>query len=256
MGANSAGTGPTTQTPSPGAPGPGGPLSTLTAVGLDPRERLAGLAGAALAAVGFAVIWVPHLSQATPKGHQAAAVYLAIGLIEAVALAGCTLLRRRYLVGFAALVIAFGPWNTLTVLAFPFLALAGWTLFRATRLARQANADRASADRANAGRGQPSTPRQGSLRATRTATRQSERAATAGPGGSAEDGSRGIGRRATRGRRGQRGRAQEPANTTGRRRPAASKRYTPPKPPTKAQVRAKALTKDLAKGASKGEPES
>lgn len=194
-------------------------MGGLAAKGLDPRERLAGLAGAVLAAVGFAAIWLPHLGQPTPKGHQAAALYLGIGLIEALVLAVCTLARRRYLVGFASLVIAFGPWNAYSVLVVPFLALAGWTIFRASRLSRR----EAAISRPVQAR------RQGSLRSTRSANRRA--AGAAGGGETAASGrTKGAVRRSSRVRSGGRGRGdQEAVDATGRRRPGASKRYTPPK---------------------------
>ncbi len=200
---------PRQETPSAEAPHPARQFGGLTSQGLDRRERLAGLAGAGLAAVAFAVVWVPHLNQPTAKGHQAAAVYLAVGLVEALVLAGCTLAKRRYLVGFASLVLAFGPWNAYFVLAFPFLALAGWTLFRATRLARSTGATR----RGSAGRA-VTRPDRGHTRPDRGSAARPRRAAGRGGG--------------ERPRRSGRGR-DALGDATGRRRPEASKRYTPPK---------------------------
>ncbi len=222
-------------TPSSDPPKAGGPVGGLAAKGLEPREKWAGLAGAGLAAVGFAVIWVPHLSQPTPKGHEAAAVYLVIGLVEALVLATCTVARRRYLVGLASLVIGFGPWNSYSVVGVPFIVLAGWTLYRASRLSRLAAANSRPSGAA----------RQGGLRSTRSANRRA--AGTIGGGQAALGGAKGAARRSARARPGARGRAtQEAVDATGRRRPGASKRYTPPK----------AVPKSAAKATPKTDPKS
>ncbi|PZS23018.1 MAG: hypothetical protein DLM54_02055 [Acidimicrobiales bacterium] len=235
----------TAHTTSSEPPKTGAPTIGLAAKGLDPREKRAGLAGAVLAAVGFTAIWVPHLNQPTPKGHQAAAVYLAIGLIEALVLALCTLARRRYLVGFASLVIGFGPWNAYTVLVVPFLALAGWTIYRASRLSRLAAASSRPAG----------AKRQGSLRSTRSANRRA--AGTAGGPQGAIGVAKGAAQRSSRARSGARGRAsQEAVDATGRRRPTASKRYTPPKavPRNTAKATPKTAARNEPEGAPKGAP--
>lgn len=160
---------------------------------LDSRERLAGFAGAALAAVGFCAIWIPHLGAHATKASGALTpdTDLLIGLVMAAALAGATALGRRALVGFVALFIGLGgPWNSYLLAQIPFLALAGWLLMRASRISSEARRAAQAGKEAGNSRG-----------------RRSDK----------EDG---------RGRK----KGDQPA---GRRRPEASKRYTPPKPPRK-----------------------
>src|SRR5579875_108696 len=68
---------------------------------MDNRERLYGFVAAAALAVAFAVIWIPHLHQATVvlKGHHTSPVEsLGFGLAMAAILAWSTVVRRRWLV--------------------------------------------------------------------------------------------------------------------------------------------------------------
>ena len=109
------------------------------------RERALGYAGAALAAVGFAALYAAHLGE---RSHAHDAGYLVIGLVMASVLAAAIRTGSRYFAGFAAIIVAAGPWGKNAVYGFPFLGLGGWYLLTASRLQRERTAERAAARRA------------------------------------------------------------------------------------------------------------
>jgi hypothetical protein len=164
---------------------------------LEPRERALGYGGALLAALAFAALWVPHLGSAVPKGQPAPSTDLAFGLGLAAMLALATLSGRRYVLGFASLVVELGPWGRQPLLALPFVAFGAWLVVRASRDSRR----RAEARRRTGRPGEAA--------------------------GASRAGAKALGTSAPRARHRSAGAAEAPA---GRPRPAPSKRYTPPKP--------------------------
>ena len=173
---------------------------------LDQRQRQLTLAAAALAAVVVLAIWIPQLGAQVGKGKATPSIALASGLILAVLLGTSLLINKRYIVGLAALFLAFlGPWGNYPLLAIPYAGLAGWLVITAGRQARE----EAEAKRREAGDA-PATPARG---------RGSSSARGSSPSGG------------TRPRRGglfgRRARSEETA--TKRKPPPASRRYTPPK---------------------------
>ena len=165
---------------------------------LDQRQRQLTLAAAALAAVAVLAIWIPQLGAHVGKGKTTPSIALASGLILAVLLGTSLLINKRYIVGLAALFLAFlGPWGNYPLLAIPYAGLAGWLVITAGRQARE----EAEAKRREAG-GAPATRARGS-------------------------GSSASPRPRSGGLFGRRARSEETA--TKRKPPPASRRYTPPK---------------------------
>ncbi|MGH9207691.1 MAG: hypothetical protein ACRD1G_14245 [Acidimicrobiales bacterium] len=123
---------------------------------IDRKEKLVCFAASVLAAVGFAIVWVPHLHDHNASLRSSAQSYLVVGIVMAVALAGATALGRRALIGFVALFIGFGPWGNDIIGTALFLGLAAWLLIRALSLSR----NQADAKRAERGTG-PDRPRAG-----------------------------------------------------------------------------------------------
>ncbi|GEM_PF-1902574 len=168
---------------------------------MDNRERLYGFVAAAALAVAFAVIWIPHLHQATVvlKGHHTSPVEsLGFGLAMAAILAWSTVVRRRWLVGLVAVYIGLvGPWNVYVVLGYAWVVFGGWLVIRNSRL-----------QIAESKKAQPA-------------------AKSSPPARSAPAGARGRGRMAAREK------DKEKVDATGRPIPAPSRRYTPPAPPGK-----------------------
>jgi hypothetical protein len=171
---------------------------------LDLRQRQATLAGSAVAALAVLAIWIPQLGAHVGKGKTTPSIALASGLILAVLLATSLLINKRYIVGLAALFLAFlGPWGNYPLLSIPFAGLAGWLVITAGRQARE----EAEAKRREAGGGD---------------TTSSSGRGGASPRGSSSSAS-------PRPRRGGLLRRAEPKETPTRRKPPASRRYTPPK---------------------------
>jgi hypothetical protein len=170
---------------------------------LDLRQRQATLAGAAVAALAVLAIWIPQLGAHVRKGQTTPSLALASGLILAGLLAISLLINKRYIVGFAALFLAFlGPWGNYPLLAIPFAGLAGWLVITAGRQARE----EAEAKRREAGDSQatPARGRGASVRGSSSST-------------------------SPRPRRGGLLRRGQPDESPSRRKPPASRRYTPPK---------------------------
>jgi hypothetical protein len=171
---------------------------------LDQRQRRITLAAAGVAAVLVLAIWIPQLGAHVRKGQVTPSLALISGLILAGLLATSLLINKRYIVGLAALFLAFlGPWGNYALAAVPYAGLAGWLVITAGRQAREEAAQKreaaGGAPAATArGRGSPSARSSGS-------------SAGAWPRGGGWL------------RRGQR----EESPT--RRKPSASRRYTPPK---------------------------
>ena len=171
---------------------------------LDLRQRQATLAGSAVAALAVLAIWIPQLGAHVGKGQTTSSIALASGLILAALLAASLLINKRYIVGLAALFLAFlGPWGNYPLLSIPFAGLAGWLVITAGRQARE----EAEAKRREAG-GSETTP-------------------SSGRGGGSPRGSSSSA--SPRPRRGGLLRRAEPKETPTRRKPPASRRYTPPK---------------------------
>lgn len=170
---------------------------------LDDRERWMGFAAAAATVVAFAVIWVPHLGAAHPKGQPSPLENVGIGVAMAILLAWSAALRKRWLLGLAALWVGFiGPWNHYYVAGYAWVAFGGWLLIKNSKAqVKAAKAEAASSPRGTAGgRG---------------------RAGAAGPARASGGAGRG------------RGTGSSKTDATGRPIPVASKRYTPPAPANK-----------------------
>jgi hypothetical protein len=121
------------------------------------RERTLGFAAAAIAAVLWAILTVPdllhppkHLAKGQPDTTQVA-IYLGVGMALACLIFAASIIRRRALLGFAALFTG-ASFGSLVFLALPFWAFGGWLLWRAFRIQRDA------ASRATTGHGGPSPP--------------------------------------------------------------------------------------------------
>jgi hypothetical protein len=171
---------------------------------LDQRQRQIALAAAGLAAVVFLAIWIPQLGAHVRKGQATPSLALISGLILAGLLASSLLINKRYIVGLAALFLAFiGPWGSYPLLAIPFAGLAGWLVITAGRQAREE-----AAQKREAAGGGPAAPTRG-------------RGGTSAPSSNASTSARPRGGGFLR--RGQRD------ETPSRRKPPASRRYTPPK---------------------------
>jgi hypothetical protein len=172
---------------------------------LDQRQRQIALAAAGLAAVVFLAIWIPQLGDHVRKGQTTPLLALISGLILAGLLASSLLINKRYIVGLAALFLAFiGPWGSYPLLAIPYAGLAGWLVITAGRQARE----EAAAKREAAG-GAPAAPARGR---GGTSARSSDASGSARPRGG------GFLRR-----------GQRDETPTKRKPPPASRRYTPPK---------------------------
>jgi hypothetical protein len=157
---------------------------------LDQRQRQVTLAAAALAAVVVLAIWIPQLGTHVAKNKTTPSLALASGLILAGLLATSLVINKRYIVGLAALFLAFlGPWGNYFILAILYFGLAMWLVITAGRQARE----EAAAKREAAGGAPP-------------------KAASPRPQ------SKGLFRR-----------SQPEQTPTRRKPPQASKRYTPPK---------------------------
>jgi hypothetical protein len=172
---------------------------------LDQRQRQITLAAAGLAAVVVLAIWIPQLGDHVRKGQTTPLLALISGLILAGLLASSLLINKRYIVGLAALFLAFiGPWGNYPLLAIPYAGLAGWLVITAGRQAR----DEAAKKREATG-GAPATPARG--RGSIPA-----RSSDSSPGSRPRGG--GLLRR-----------GQRDETPTRRKPPPASRRYTPPK---------------------------
>jgi hypothetical protein len=172
---------------------------------LDQRQRQIALAAAGVAVVVFLAIWIPQLGSHVGKGQTTPLLALISGIILAGLLASSLLINKRYIVGLAALFLAFiGPWGKYPLLAVPYAGLAGWLVITAGRQAREE-----AAMKREASGDSPGAPARGG---GGTSSRSS--------GGSAGARPRGGGFL----RRGQRD--ETPAR---RKPPSASRRYTPPK---------------------------
>jgi hypothetical protein len=157
---------------------------------LDQRQRQVTLAAAGLAAVAVLAIWIPQLGAHVAKNKTTPSLALASGLILSGLLASSLLINKRYIVGLAALFVAFlGPWGSYAILGIPYALLAGWLVITAGRQARE----EAEAKRQAAGGAQSKAP-------------------------SPRPQGKGLFRR-----------AQPEQTPTRRKPPPASKRYTPPK---------------------------
>jgi hypothetical protein len=171
---------------------------------LDQRQRQIALAAAGVAVVVFLAIWIPQLGSHVRKGQTTPLLALISGIILAGLLASSLLINKRYIVGLAALFLAFiGPWGSYPLLAIPYAGLAGWLVITAGRQAREE-----AAQKREATGGAPAAPARGG---GGTSSRSSDRSAGARPRGGGFL------------RRGQRD------ETPTRRKPPASRRYTPPK---------------------------
>lgn len=197
------------------------------ALPLSDRERLAGFAAAAVAAVAFAVIWVPHLGQHVAKNQRSATSALVIGLSMAALLVWGAFLRKRWILAVTALYVGIlGPWSHVPPLGAPFLALAAWltiTASKAAAEARQSGADPAAS--------------------TAPGLATTGARSGAGRGGANRSPDRGP----AWGRRGRQPGASSTATAGARSRPGASKRYTPPKPPPRVDTK-RGETRRAAKG--------
>jgi hypothetical protein len=168
---------------------------------MDNRERLYGFVAATALAIAFAVIWIPHLHQASVvlKGrHTSPVESLGFGLAMAAILAWATVVRRRWLVGLVAVYIGFvGPWNVYIVLGYAWVAFGGWLVIKNSKLqiAESKKAQPAGGTAAPARGARPAAPASGKDRG--------------------------------------RGRGKEKVDATGRPIPAPSRRYTPPATPGK-----------------------
>jgi len=101
---------------------------------LDQRQRQITLAAAGLAAVLVLAIWIPQLGAHVRKGQVTPSLALISGLILAGLLGTSLLINKRYIVGLAALFLAFlGPWGNYALLAVPYAGLAGWLVITAGR---------------------------------------------------------------------------------------------------------------------------
>jgi hypothetical protein len=92
---------------------------------ISPAQQRAAYLGAAVAAAVFVAL-----------GHSQPA-YLAVGLVLAAALAWLARRGRAPSVAAAAIGVSFGPWHALALLGALYIALAGWIMMRASRLARE-----------------------------------------------------------------------------------------------------------------------
>jgi hypothetical protein len=95
---------------------------------IERGERYIGYSAAALAAISFAVLWVPNLHHAS-RGVTGEA-YLAVGLVLAAFLALATFIGRRVLVALGALFITVGPWGPERLFQLLYLALTLWITVR------------------------------------------------------------------------------------------------------------------------------
>jgi hypothetical protein len=164
---------------------------------LDQRQRQITLAAAAIAAVAVLAIWIPQLGAHVKKGQVTPTLALVSGLILAGLLAMSVVINKRYIVGLAALFLAFlGPWGNYALLAVPFAVLAGWLVITAGRQAREEAARKRE--------------QEGGTQATSAKGRDSS-------GSGARPRSGGFLRRA------------QPEESPTRKKPPASRRYTPPK---------------------------
>ncbi len=171
---------------------------------LDQRQRQITLAAAGLAAVVVLAIWIPQLGAHVRKGQVSPTLALISGIILAGLLASSLLINKRYIVGLAALFLAFiGPWGNYPLLAIPYAGLAGWLVITAGREAREE-----AAKKREAAGGAPATSARG---------RGGSPARSSDSSGSARPRSGGFLRRGQR------------DETPTKRKPPASRRYTPPK---------------------------
>jgi hypothetical protein len=94
-------------------------------------EKRIGYSAAALAAISFAILWVPNVGHAE-KGVTGAA-YLAVGLVLASFLALATASGRRALLVLASLFLTVGPWGPERLFQLLYLALFVWLAVRLFR---------------------------------------------------------------------------------------------------------------------------
>ncbi|HEX4540837.1 MAG TPA: hypothetical protein VH112_11385 [Acidimicrobiales bacterium] len=172
---------------------------------LDQRQRQITLAAAGLAAVIVLAIWIPQLGAHVRKGQVTPSLALISGLILSGLLATSLLINKRYIVGLAALFLAFlGPWGNYPLVAILYAGLAGWLVITAGREAREE-----AARKREAAGGAPATPARGG---------GSPSPRSSGPSGGARPRGGGWLRR-----------GQRDESPTRRKPPGASRRYTPPK---------------------------
>jgi hypothetical protein len=95
---------------------------------IERSERYIGYSAAALAAISFAILWVPNLHHAS-RGVTGE-TYLAVGLVLAAFLALTTFIGRRVLVALGALFITVGPWGPERLFQLLYLALTLWIAVR------------------------------------------------------------------------------------------------------------------------------
>jgi hypothetical protein len=112
----------------------------LVQMRIEHSDRVIGYGAALLAAISFAILWVPNLHHAS-RGVTGA-TYLAVGLVLAAFLALATAIGRRALVVMASLFITVGPWGPERLFQLLFLFL---TVFLVVRLVMRLRAAKSEA---------------------------------------------------------------------------------------------------------------
>ncbi|HEX3461271.1 MAG TPA: hypothetical protein VHT49_10240 [Acidimicrobiales bacterium] len=110
---------------------------------LDPRERRFSFFAAGAAAVFGVLVYVTEThnhSFRLAKGQFTPQTTLVIGFVAAALMVGVTLLNRRALVGFVALITAFSFAQSSYLWGAPFFVLAVWLLVRSYRVQKEASA--------------------------------------------------------------------------------------------------------------------
>jgi hypothetical protein len=105
---------------------------------IERSERYIGYSAAALAAISFAILWVPNLHHAS-RGVTGES-YLAVGLVLAAFLALATFIGRRVLVALGALFVTVGPWGPERLFQLLYLAFTLWMVVRLLMRLRAAKA--------------------------------------------------------------------------------------------------------------------
>ncbi|MGH9291310.1 MAG: hypothetical protein ACRDZ6_00840 [Acidimicrobiales bacterium] len=217
-----------TAAPRPRArPASGSEEERIAVTYVDRRERVLGFALAGLVIVLSVVVFAHSYHYTNPKRlHYAAQVrhagpeLLAAGLVLGAIMIAAAISRRRAALGFAFLLAGVGLLQIVGIVAILYLGIGIWMVFRAMkrRPGRGAAGGRQGA-RGAAGSSRPAA-------STSTASARSSGARRPSAGSSPAAGRR-AGNRTTVSRAGGRtgGSAALPPG------PAASKRYTPPRPP-------------------------
>ncbi len=206
---------------------------------LNQLERRLGFAVAALVAVAFVAIWVPHLGEmvpkvvakagkAAPRRAASPSSELVFGLVLAAILGWSTVIKKRWILAFVAFYSGLqGPWTSnYKFLGYAVMVFGAWLLFRNAKM--QSDAQKA----ANAAAGRSTRP--GSKSPTKPAYRSGSPArsravyatkpsagsprSTRGPSGKRQAPARARAAKAARGSK-----AEAPEKAA----PAPSKRYTP-----------------------------